>query len=574
MTHLPTRQNMEFSLAPAAPERDCGKYRVRDLGLVQLDDYPIDGVYDWGNCILKIGDVYKMWWTRACPQDTVWYAESRDMKHWTNEHMVFKIRRNTRWIKGMLGWSDVVWVDGVYYMFFEAPATIDEIGEYNNNIFVATSEDGKHFTMYPSDEDPQPILRTPEDIALHQRTYGIGQPDVSYVNGEFRLYYTDAANRPYGTRVVCSKDPFRFDNDVTSHPLIMNATGLSARYHPLTGKYYTLVSVNPRRFDPSRPDGDANFLVESADGVHFEYSDVADVCRYCTPLTDTSVSIGRGYADFVSDAHGQLAGRTIYLISKTGQPAGPGRDHRTTHNTWDCFLQAVNPSEFREEPILLPDGRPASDENMDGYRDIRAVWRLCSLHAPRWAGSFAQADAAVIESVCFNGTECEITNARGRAKLCWDDGSLYLRLEVTGRCPDGVCGGRMIDRDGVTVFLNGDGSAERYAGPPNCVRDDLGYEPLGNRVTAACAKVTLGTDGSSDCGAETETELLPEGWRLSARIPWPAAVRPYVKPGARLGLDLRINVAEGGKGCASVYWSDYAGYSDDFLDRYGELILE
>ena len=567
----PEPQNMAFSLAPAAPERDCGRYRVRDLGLVQLDDYPIDGVYDWGNCILKVGGLYRMWWTRACPQDTVWYAESRDMKHWSNEFMVFKIRRDTRWIKGMLGWSDVVYVDGTYYMFFEAPATIDAIGEYNNNIFVATSVDGKHFKMHPSDEDPQPVLRTPKEIALHKRTYGIGQPSVSYVNGEFRLCYTDAANEPFGTRVVCSKDPFRFDNDILSHPLIMNTTGLSARYHKLTGKYFTLVSVNPHPFDPSKPDGGANFLVESDDGVHFEYSDVADICRYCDPLTDTSVSIGRGYADFVSDEHGQLDGRTIYLISKTGQPAEPGRDHRTTHNTWDCFLQAVNPSALREEPILLPDGRPASDENMDGYRDLRAEWRLCSLRVPYGA---ADSTEARMQSVCFNGTECEITPARGRARFGWDEQALHLHLTVTGRIPDGEAGRRPVDRDGVTVFFNGDGAAERYAGRPNYVRDDLGYEPLGNRVTAACAKVTLGADGWSDCGAEVRTEPLPDGYALRARIPWPEAVRPYVRRGARLGLDLRINIAEHGKGCASVCWSDYAGYADEFYDRYGEIVLD
>lgn len=566
------RQNMKFEYAPIVPERICGKYKARDLGLVQLDNYPIDGVYDWGNCILKIGDTYKMWWTRACPQDTIWYAESKDLKHWSNEYMVFKIRKDTEWIKGMLGWSDVLYVDGTYYMFFEAPATIDRQGEYNNNVFVATSSDGKNFTMYPSNEDPQPILKTPEDIAKNKRTYGIGQPDVFYKDGEFWLYYTDAATEQFGTRVVHSPDPFHFDGEILDHPMIMNVTGLSVRYSTKTGKYYTHVGANPHAYDKTQPNATANYLVESEDGIHFEYNKVEDVVKYCSPLTDMSVNNGRGYADFVTNAIGQIDSPTLYLISKIGQPSENGRDHRTTHNTWDCFLQAVNTEEFADTDIMLPNGKPATDENLGVYRDLRASWQLCSIEVPA-QNENKFSEEAIIESVCYNGSECEITPARGSAAFSWDENYFYIKATVTGTQVESLSE-NCHHKDGITVFLQGERTCERYLGKANYVRDDLGYEPLGNRINDTCAKVTICADGSSDCDAEIKTEILENGYVLNAKIHWPENVLPYVKKDAALGLDLRINVALNGKCHATVYWSDYAAYSDLICDRYGEIVLK
>ena len=65
---------------------------VQDLGNWVLDAFPVDASYDWGSCILNIDGVYKMWWTRSSPWDGVWYAESTDLKHWTNIQIVYRLR--------------------------------------------------------------------------------------------------------------------------------------------------------------------------------------------------------------------------------------------------------------------------------------------------------------------------------------------------------------------------------------------------------------------------------------------------------------------------------------------------
>ena len=90
-------QNMTFTYAPlpgAVNIKD--QYTYQSLGTMELEEYPIDGVYDQAfNCI-KVGDTYKMWWGRACPYDTIWYAESKDMKHWYNAQCVIDLKGYAR----------------------------------------------------------------------------------------------------------------------------------------------------------------------------------------------------------------------------------------------------------------------------------------------------------------------------------------------------------------------------------------------------------------------------------------------------------------------------------------------
>ena len=98
-------QNMAFSYAPVQDSIDIkNKYSYQSLGEMQIEDYPIDGVYDQAfNCI-KVGDTYKMWWGRACPYDTIWYAESKDMKNWYNAQCVIDLKGyETTWITPAAG---------------------------------------------------------------------------------------------------------------------------------------------------------------------------------------------------------------------------------------------------------------------------------------------------------------------------------------------------------------------------------------------------------------------------------------------------------------------------------------
>ena len=120
---------------------------VQDLGTWELDAFPVDASYDWGSCILNIDGVYKMWWTRSSPWDGVWYAESNDLKNWTNVQVIYRLRsvkENTTYIKQHLADPAVVYVDGTYYFWFETCSTADDYGAaYGDGTIVhATSKDG------------------------------------------------------------------------------------------------------------------------------------------------------------------------------------------------------------------------------------------------------------------------------------------------------------------------------------------------------------------------------------------------------------------------------------------------
>ena len=59
-----------------------------DLGHIYLQDVIEDNVYDWGHSVIKEGDTYKMWWCRPAFYDAIFYAESKDLKNWTNVQRV------------------------------------------------------------------------------------------------------------------------------------------------------------------------------------------------------------------------------------------------------------------------------------------------------------------------------------------------------------------------------------------------------------------------------------------------------------------------------------------------------
>ena len=198
-----TFQNMTFTYRAVSAAFDVKKtYTVQELGLMQLEDYPIDGVYDNAFNILYIDGVYRMWWCRACPFDTVWYAESKDLKNWYNAQCVIDLHGvQTTYMKEMLSWPSVLYVDGKYHMFFEAPAKIAESGEYSNNVLYATSKDGLKWTFYPNNKDPKPVIVNPN---VREGVYGVGQPKAFYKDGYFYVVYTDATSGGGTIRVARS----------------------------------------------------------------------------------------------------------------------------------------------------------------------------------------------------------------------------------------------------------------------------------------------------------------------------------------------------------------------------------
>jgi len=210
---------------------------IRPLSVTALQSEPVspDSRYDWGPSVTRDDDgLYKMWWVRlggtgqarrfpfngrlpdggifsfTYPDwgDRVYYAESADGAHWGFESapMVLAPAESRQEINH-IGTPTVVKVRGTYYMYYETCA--DYLlrqrpdgsplleSEYHNQVFVATSEDGRTWRKRPSDRSPQPIIPAPrENLDFGRQRYGLGQPSAFYRDGRFVLHYVDSCTGP------------------------------------------------------------------------------------------------------------------------------------------------------------------------------------------------------------------------------------------------------------------------------------------------------------------------------------------------------------------------------------------
>ena len=155
------------------PAVNCYARRTRtaEAGEVQVKVYRIqdeatpdpDASYDWGPCVMRDGDIYRMWWTRPSAKttetrpyettdekgapvrfdypirgDRIFYAESRDGYGWNlvgqgdevslddygpdSPHPVIVLTPSeTDSERRHLGCPSVVKVKGTFYLYYEAP---------------------------------------------------------------------------------------------------------------------------------------------------------------------------------------------------------------------------------------------------------------------------------------------------------------------------------------------------------------------------------------------------------------------------------------------------------------------
>jgi hypothetical protein len=269
-----------FSSEPGKQREVTGRYlEARDV--IAIQNEPIDGAqgrYDWGPSVMYDEGVYKMWWVRwgganrkrfayqtVLPDgepyeftypdrgDRVYYAESRDGVNWniegedyqggkadygpdSNGGLMVLEPAHTEHEYYHVGTPSVIRVNGVYYMYYETcgefivtraeDGNIRVGNEYQNQVFLATSSDGKTWTKHPNNEHPQPIIRAPvENKQPGRQRYGLGQPSVFYRNGRFVMHYVDSCTGP-GDFIV------RIEAD---NPLFRNATKFPATLQAESG---------------------------------------------------------------------------------------------------------------------------------------------------------------------------------------------------------------------------------------------------------------------------------------------------------------------------------------------------
>lgn len=347
------------------------KMANKDLGDCLLNAYPYDEMYDWGQSIMydSEDEIYKMWWCRQSGYDTVWYAESHDLKHWDNAQKIMTVSEDSTWIKMHVGKPTVLKIDGHYRMYFEAPATILEEKEFNNNVMMATSEDGIHFDMWTNGgAEAYPVIRmTDEDLAAsieYSKTsaagygyYGIGQPSACYKDGTYYLYVTYSLLP--GDRMYCftSKDGITFGE---GKQVFMRA-GTGVKYNTKTETFMMAYEYTIDRQSKI-------YYMESKDGFQFTYSDLLSAASNVNILSRSGGFV-RGYPDFVANELGQVDGYTIYVAYMEGRMADLGNDWRQYSPTWDIHIAMFNLAPYANRTMVLPNGYILNDDTYVPYQD-------------------------------------------------------------------------------------------------------------------------------------------------------------------------------------------------------------
>ena len=582
-----TFQNMTFTYKAVSAAFDVKKtYTVQELGLMQLEDYPIDGVYDNAFNILYINGVYRMWWCRACPFDTVWYAESKDLKNWYNAQCVIDLHGvQTTYMKEMLSWPSVLYVDGKYHMFFETPAKIAESGEYSNNILYATSKDGLKWTFYPNNKDPKPVIVNPN---VREGVYGVGQPKAFYKDGYFYVVYTDATSGGGTIRVARSKgNGYSFEGTVASHTkLLTNVAGAAVRYNKTTNKYYMMFGISETQSDGVYNDN--LYIMESSDLYNWPCKTRAEALTNAACVTRLKDVTKKSNIDLVTDACGIVSGEDMYVVNMVGKMPKQTEDHRNTHTTWDGRLGIISTGSKYGKTPTLPNGKTGTAANLKWYEDRVAAWKRPSAEAakgtPKIDGTrdavYGSGKAAKAETVTWSYEDCKPTKTTGKIEAAWDENALYLYAEV--KDANGVFTNATIDKPG-NLWRND--SIVAFIDVPNTMTGTENKEtltPLSYMVIVdAAGKWVIKDSGenvisSEFSGVQTSAKKTSAGYVIEAKIPWYPVVQSQIKAGKKIGIDFSINDNFGTSADreAQVYWSDPTGDSFLYLDHYGELTLK
>ena len=204
--------------------------------------------YDYAPTVLVENETYRMWWCGAAPAgnpyvDHLWTADSVDGLNWSNTQIAM-----TPNPLALVSDPSVVKVGTTYYMFFTG--TSDPQGTANE-IYLATSVDGRSWKKYPNDLNPKAILA----LKAPTGSYGIGQPSVIYRKNRFWMYYTDTTQSQKGLFLASSLDGVLFSAE-NGGQRILDTNSADVKYSETTGLLFMVHgSLHDKLYFSSSADG-------------------------------------------------------------------------------------------------------------------------------------------------------------------------------------------------------------------------------------------------------------------------------------------------------------------------------
>lgn len=361
-----------FSFSVSAAEGLKSNYR----GEVKLLGFE-DTSYDWGHTVIQNGNKFQMWWVHGAPHDLIYYAESTDGMSWSKVQQVMGPARDVEDIKSgraddsdwelmHVGSPTVVFVNNTYYMFYEAPKTVDRTTfvEVHNNIFMATSKDGITWNKYPSNDKPKPVIQMPAELLDPANgKYGVGQSKVLYRNGQFEIFYTADLVGNNGIYTASSKDGITWKSrsgatDPRQHDRLLDGNTLDVKYSEDLGQYVMAFMRSNRMIKNVNMKERFNyklFYTSSKDRYNWGADSVFDFTdEENSVLPSEGTPQTRAFPGFVTNAAGIVKGKTFHIMFMAGDIHSQNADWRQKAQTWDGCLVSFHPREFASSGIQSP----------------------------------------------------------------------------------------------------------------------------------------------------------------------------------------------------------------------------
>jgi len=370
---------------------------AEDVAAIQDEPQgPTTGRYDWGPSVMLDRGLYRMWWTRlggrnqkrfpyatTLPNgerfeftypdrgDRIYYAESRDGRTWHIEGDDYAGRpedfgpdakgpllvlspAESPHERMHLGCASVVRIAGIFHLYYEAcsefivkrgPDGKPTVGdEYHNQIFLATSKDGKKWERYPSEREHRPILTAPAaNKQPGRQRYGFGQPSVCWKDGRFILHYVDSCSGPGDFIIRLEADNPHFRNPRVFRRSLADVgaercpPGAVARFAQIDVKY---LGDTWLLTGPAYGTGNVNLLT-SRDGL-FATEAAARSPAEVFPQVRLPDPRGQDYRTrlyprFLTDPAGQIVTQNGKLVLYYTS----GRGFKDQAHTWDLFRAEV-----------------------------------------------------------------------------------------------------------------------------------------------------------------------------------------------------------------------------------------
>lgn len=170
----------------------------------------------------------------------------------------------------------------------------------------------------------------------------------------------------------------------------------------------------------------------------------------------------------------------------------------------------------------------------------------------------ADEDAAWDNAVNIPLTINKGSEASANAKVLWDDDNLYVYATVKDAVLDKT-GAQTHERDSLEVFIDEDnGKTASYGEDDKQYRIDYENEPSFNGKKCLAENV------------KSATKTIAGGYVVEAAFKW-----TDIKPanGTKIGLELQINDAKGGKRIGTLSWYDETGMGWSGSNVYGTVEL-